>query len=515
MDTALMAPLAAPPAPSASRAGEAAGAAAASDAPAFAAALADADQTLHDTSAPDADPSAPSDAGTEATTDEAAEPSLPANDTVTQTQQSLADMAAMLASLNATPTSLPVVAVASTAPELSAANLDAAEQPGTDGAVEDTLPSANLAADARPNALPLTPAQIAPSGGEAAAQAAPRRATPPARSADATATSASQRLTHGRDGVTPLRNEVNTTSTPGSVPDAAMAPATDTVAPASAAPAPATATATATATAAVANTTSTTTSTTTTAGTSASLVASDTAALPAPAAPTLSTGVQGVAAREPNTRSRVASLAFQTASAPRAAAPGEPTGGDIGAAAQRSETNSAGAPPPQFSWVNAPANPSANAPGNWAGARVSSEPAFQAQLSAQLFSSDFAPALGVQISTLTRNGIPEARLHLNPAELGPIAVQIELDGRTAQVVLSASHAETRLVLEQAMPQLASAMRDAGFSMSGGGVFQQPQQREPRANDGTPQSARNGVDTALAPPTTTLARVQRGVVDVYA
>ena len=142
---------------------------------------------------------------------------------------------------------------------------------------------------------------------------------------------------------------------------------------------------------------------------------------------------------------------------------------------------------------------------------------FEAQLSAALHSSDFAPALGLQISTLTRNGIPEARLHLNPAELGPIAVQIELDGRNAQVVLAASHAETRQALEQALPQLASAMRDAGFTMAGGGVFQQPQNparqghlasaRRDRGDDSDP------ADAAVA--TLVAARVQRGVVDLYA
>ena len=142
---------------------------------------------------------------------------------------------------------------------------------------------------------------------------------------------------------------------------------------------------------------------------------------------------------------------------------------------------------------------------------------FEAQLSAALHSSDFAPALGLQISTLTRNGIPEARLHLNPAELGPIAVQIELDGRNAQVVLAASHAETRQALEQALPQLASAMRDAGFTMAGGGVFQQPQNP---AQQGQPAAARRGrgddgdpADAAV--PTLVTARVQRGVVDLYA
>ena len=146
---------------------------------------------------------------------------------------------------------------------------------------------------------------------------------------------------------------------------------------------------------------------------------------------------------------------------------------------------------------------------------------FQAQLSAALNSPQFAPALGVQLSTLMRNGIPEARLHLHPAELGPIAVQIELDGRSAQIVLAASHAETRQALEQAMPQLASALRDAGFTMTGGGVFQQPPERQPpRDSAHTRGTGRSGQSDAVAIDGGhhvghLSARVQQGVVDLYA
>ena len=152
--------------------------------------------------------------------------------------------------------------------------------------------------------------------------------------------------------------------------------------------------------------------------------------------------------------------------------------------------------------------------------RPLAEPGFQAQLSAALNSHEFAPALGVQLSTLTRNGIPQALLHLNPAELGPINVQIELEGRRALVVLVAAHAETRQALEQAMPQLASAMLDAGFTMSGGGVFQQPQQRAAHPQSARARAAGQNADddsdvAALTGPGSTRARVQQGVVDLYA
>ena len=477
MDAALIGPLAAPPAP---HVGEAAGAVAASDAPAFAAALASADQTLHDAPTPDVDPVAPSDVATE----EATESSLPANDAVTLTQQCLADMAAMLASLNATPTptSPPVVAVVSALPETSTTDVDAGPQSSIEAGVEDLLTERDRAAALHDRVVRLRHESGEPT---------PPSAVPDAATA-ATADTADIATTANPASAAPVAPSANTTSTA----TGASPPAIPSAGPSASPPVAASA------------------------SPSQSLVASVTAALSAPAVSVPSPGGQGVAAREPGARGRVASAAAApTAATARVAAPSDPIGGDASAATQHSQnistSTSTSTPPPQFNGLSAPASAGVNVSGNLSGARMSGEPAFQAQLSAQLFSSDFAPALGVQISTLTRNGIPEARLHLNPAELGPIAVQIELDGRTAQIVLSASHAETRLVLEQAMPQLASAMREAGFSMSGGGVFQQPQQREQRASDGTPKRAGSGVDAGLAPATMTLARVQHGVLDVYA
>ena len=86
-------------------------------------------------------------------------------------------------------------------------------------------------------------------------------------------------------------------------------------------------------------------------------------------------------------------------------------------------------------------------------------------------SPEFAQALGQQITVLVSKGIQQASLQLNPAELGPVSIQITLDGLQAQVHFGADSAVTRSVLEASMPQLASAMSDAGFILNGGGVSQ--------------------------------------------
>ena len=157
----------------------------------------------------------------------------------------------------------------------------------------------------------------------------------------------------------------------------------------------------------------------------------------------------------------------------------------------------------------------------------------EARLQASPGSPEFAPALGAQLNVFLRDGIQHARLQLHPAELGPLTVQIQLDGATAQVRLAAEHPLTRQALEQAMPTLAGTLRESGLTLTGGGVFEQPAQPQPQAQrEAQPQhdrraptgersaDMRDGRDSrdtlaqAEAAPLRALAP-RRGVVDLVA
>ena len=70
-------------------------------------------------------------------------------------------------------------------------------------------------------------------------------------------------------------------------------------------------------------------------------------------------------------------------------------------------------------------------------------------------SPDFAEAFGVQVSLLARDGVQEAELHLNPAEMGPVSVQIVLDGERARIDFGAQAAATRAAIEASLPELAA------------------------------------------------------------
>ena len=149
------------------------------------------------------------------------------------------------------------------------------------------------------------------------------------------------------------------------------------------------------------------------------------------------------------------------------------------------------------------------------GGAGSSNTMSEARLSASPGSPDFGPQLGAQITTFVRDGLEHARLQLHPADMGPVLVQIQLDGQTAQVHLSAEHAVTRQALEAALPQLASQLREAGLTLSGGGVSEQAQQgrQAPSDNPSRPTSTPESARPEPQEPSRTLLR--RGVVDLVA
>ncbi|WAC72553.1 flagellar hook-length control protein FliK [Roseateles sp. SL47] len=145
-------------------------------------------------------------------------------------------------------------------------------------------------------------------------------------------------------------------------------------------------------------------------------------------------------------------------------------------------------------------------------------------LSQPLDSPDFAPELSASVSMLIQDGVHEAQLQLNPADMGPVAIQIQLDGQQAQVNFHAEQAATRDVLMRSMPDLAAALQSQGLTLSGGGVFAQAQSgngQSGRGSDGDGSGRRgsrggSSGDDGLTAVARSERRTQpRGLVDLYA
>jgi len=151
-----------------------------------------------------------------------------------------------------------------------------------------------------------------------------------------------------------------------------------------------------------------------------------------------------------------------------------------------------------------------------------SAPPLAVNVPTPLASPTFAQALSVQMSVLASDGVQHAELHLNPPEMGPVSVQIVIDGSSAQVDFGADLATTRQAIEAGLPELAGALRDAGFTLTGGGVSQHSAGRgnsqEPGRDKAVPDGdVRLGAEGSAAAAGAARAgrTVAAGGVDLYA
>jgi flagellar hook-length control protein FliK len=78
----------------------------------------------------------------------------------------------------------------------------------------------------------------------------------------------------------------------------------------------------------------------------------------------------------------------------------------------------------------------------------------------------FAQDLARGMVYLARSGSQSAELSLHPADLGPVRVELQMDGQQASLVISAGHEATRSALHEALPQLHALFEQSGLRLTG-------------------------------------------------
>lgn len=141
-----------------------------------------------------------------------------------------------------------------------------------------------------------------------------------------------------------------------------------------------------------------------------------------------------------------------------------------------------------------------------------------AALPTPVASPNFGETLAAQVSIFARDGVQQAELRLNPPEMGPIGVQIDVVGNDARIHFHAAQAATREIIERALPELAGALRSEGLTLTGGGVSDRPADARdgayPQAREGAQQQ--HGAGAGFAPAAAPRARpTPQGALDVYA
>ncbi len=123
-------------------------------------------------------------------------------------------------------------------------------------------------------------------------------------------------------------------------------------------------------------------------------------------------------------------------------------------------------------------------------------------------SEGWSEAMAGRISLLVNQRISAARIHINPPELGPIEVRVNLNHDQASVQFTSQSAQVRDALEQSIPRLRDMLESAGFSLADSDVNDQGGQER----DG--QSNQDGGEVAEEIGGRPMQREVLGLVDDY-
>jgi flagellar hook-length control protein FliK len=135
---------------------------------------------------------------------------------------------------------------------------------------------------------------------------------------------------------------------------------------------------------------------------------------------------------------------------------------------------------------------------------------------ANVDSGEFPQNLADRVSFMVDNGWSNAKLQVNPPQLGPIELQIAVQGDHAQVMMSTHSALTRDALEASAPKLREMLNSQGFTQVNVDVsqrsFQERQAYSPPYawTPSTVDSAASAAASSSAAP-----RASLGVLDTYA
>lgn len=146
-----------------------------------------------------------------------------------------------------------------------------------------------------------------------------------------------------------------------------------------------------------------------------------------------------------------------------------------------------------------------------------------ATVATPLHDSRWSQDFGDKVVWLAKTDQQVAQLHINPPQLGPMHITLNLNGDQASALFVSAHAEVRQAIQDAMPQLREMLAGAGINLGQANVGTQlPQQNggeQPRFSS----PARAGDDNAIlradngqgAAAPLTAVRAGRGMVDLFA
>jgi hypothetical protein len=114
--------------------------------------------------------------------------------------------------------------------------------------------------------------------------------------------------------------------------------------------------------------------------------------------------------------------------------------------------------------------------------RVTAPPAIQTGIDVPVLDDAWGDALNERVLWMAGKSIQKAEIRLNPADLGPIRVEISVTDDAAKVSFSAQNAMTREAIESALPRLREMLSENGLSLANTDVSDTGGQQEQNASE---------------------------------
>lgn len=133
-------------------------------------------------------------------------------------------------------------------------------------------------------------------------------------------------------------------------------------------------------------------------------------------------------------------------------------------------------------------------------------------INAPVGTAAFADELSQRVVMFAGQKLQRADIAVTPADLGPIAVSIEVRGQEATLAFAAASAATRAAIEDALPRLRDMLSAQGLQLAGTHVGGEPRRDayRPARGDTSGSGARRSNDGVAAVATTDGSAVRRRV-----
>ncbi len=236
--------------------------------------------------------------------------------------------------------------------------------------------------------------------------------------------------------------------------------------------------------------------------------AAGSAATPVATAPALVVA-QGPVLPSVNGTSDAAAIVTQVAASTLAdASNGDAHGrGDAGSSGSSAGNSSAGNSSAAAQQLSA--NPSS-------AASTEASPAATLRVGAAVDSAEFPQDLADRVSFMVDSNLGSAKLQVHPPQLGPIELQIAVQGDRAQIWMSTHSAVTREALESSLPKLRDMLGAQGFGQVSVDISQrsfQERSASPAPYEWAPSAPRAAASASPQP--TSAPRISSAAVDAYA